>query len=367
MKFIDEYRDPALIRGLLAAVAREAAGIGRSVTLMEVCGSHTYAIGRYGLKKLLPENIRLVSGPGCPVCVTSVADVDRALYLASRPGVTFSTFGDMVRVPGSGGRSLQKLRAEGADIRIISSAMQAADFALQVPERVIVLMGIGFETTAPTVASAVLGWQKKNLKNVCLYSVHKLVPPALKALVDDAGLRPELKIDGFICPGHVSTITGTAAYSVITEAGRAAAITGFEPSDILQGILMILKQIAEGRPGVEIQYSRGVSGNGNPRARQVMDSVFRTADAEWRGLGMIPGSGLALRDEYAVFDAGARFEIPPLKSTEPPGCRCGDILRGIREPAGCPLFKKACTPASPVGPCMVSSEGTCAAHFKYGE
>jgi len=201
------------------------------------------------------------------------------------------------------------------------------------------------------------------MKNVCLFSVHKLVPPALKALIDDT----ELGIDGFICPGHVGTITGAAAYTVITEAGRAAVITGFEPSDILQGILMIMKQIASGRPEVEIQYSRGGAGNGNPRARQVMGSVFRPADAEWRGLGMIPGSGLVLRDGYSDFDAGVRFGMPTLKSAEPPGCRCGDILRGIRGPADCPLFKKACTPSSPVGPCMVSSEGTCAAHFKYGE
>lgn len=363
MKFIDEYRDPALIRGLLAAVAKEASGIGRDITLMEVCGSHTYAIGRYGLKKLLPANIRLVSGPGCPVCVTSVGDVDRALYLAGIPGVIFATFGDMMRVPGSGGRSLQKLRAEGADIRVISSATEAADFALEGPEREVVLMGIGFETTAPTVAAAVLGWRRKGLGNVRLFSVHKLVPPALKALIEDT----QLGIDGFICPGHVSTITGTAAYSVITGAGRAAVITGFEPSDILQGILMILKQIAQGRPEVEIQYSRGVSGSGNPRARQVMDTVFRPADAEWRGLGTIPGSGLVLREEFADLDVRTRFEMPPLRSADPPGCRCGEILRGIREPAGCPLYKKACTPSSPVGPCMVSSEGTCAAHYKYGE
>lgn len=363
MKFIDEYRDPALIRGLLSAVAREAAAIGRDISLMEVCGSHTYAIGRYGLKKLLPANIRLISGPGCPVCVTSVFDVDRALYLAERPGVIFATFGDMMRVPGSRGRSLQKLRAEGADVRVISSAMEAAAFALENPGRNVVLMGIGFETTAPTVGASVLDWRKKGLENIFLFSVHKLVPPALKALIADT----ELGVDGFICPGHVSTITGTAAYSVITEAGRAAVITGFEPLDILQGILMILKQIAEKRPAVEIQYSRAVSENGNPRARQVMDSVFRPADAQWRGLGTIPGSGLLLRDEFRDFDAVARFEVPQIESEEPKGCRCGEILRGVREPAQCPLFKKGCTPSNPVGPCMVSSEGTCAAHYKYGE
>lgn len=363
MKFIDEYRDPALIRALLSAVAREAAAIGRTVSLMEVCGSHTYAIGRYGLKKLLPSNIRLISGPGCPVCVTSVVDVDRALYLAGRPDVIFATFGDMMRVPGSGGRSLQRLRAEGADVRVISSAMDAAAFARENPGRSVVLMGIGFETTAPTVGSSVLGWRKADLQNISLFSVHKLVPPALKALIEDT----ELGIDGFICPGHVSTITGAAAYSILTAAGRAAVITGFEPLDILQGILMILRQIAEECPAIEIQYSRAVSEKGNPRARQVMDSVFRPADAEWRGLGTIPASGLVLRDGLADFDALARFELPLLESAEPKGCRCGEVLRGVREPAECPLFKKGCTPSSPVGPCMVSSEGTCAAYYKYGD
>lgn len=367
MKFIDEYREPALIKGLLAALSKEAGRLQKRITLMEVCGSHTCAIGRYGLKDLLPANIRLISGPGCPVCVTSAADVDRALYLAGLPGVIFATFGDMVRVPGGGGQSLQKLRAEGADVRVISSATQAAEFARQEPQRKTILMGIGFETTAPTVGSSVLGWRKEDLKNIFLFSVHKLVPPALKALIENKELGPELKIDGFICPGHVSTITGTAAYSMVAGAGRAAVITGFEPLDILQGILMILKQIAEDRPAVEIQYSRGVAEKGNLRARQVMDSVFITADAEWRGLGTVKGSGLLLRNGFSDFDAGARFEIPRFESLEPQGCRCGDILRGVCEPADCPLFKNGCSPSTPVGPCMVSSEGTCAAHLKYGD
>jgi hydrogenase expression/formation protein HypD len=268
----------------------------------------------------------------------------------------------MMRVPGSSGRSLQQLRAEGADIRIISSADQAADFARQEPQRDTILMGIGFETTTPTVASAVMSWKKRCMQTVFLFSVHKRVPPALKALLQNT----ELGIDGFICPGHVSTITGTAAYTDMILAGRAAVITGFEPSDILQGILMILRQIAAGRPEVEIQYSRGVAVNGNPRARQIMAEVFSPADAEWRGLGIIPDSGLVLCSDFSEFDAVKRYAVPPLKSAEPRGCRCGEILKGLYEPADCPLFKKACTPSNPVGPCMVSSEGTCAAHFKYG-
>lgn len=362
MKFIDEYRSPSLIRVLLSAVAKEAALIGRKITLMEVCGTHTSAIGRFGLKMLFPTNIRLVSGPGCPVCVTSVDDVDKALFIAGQPGVIFATFGDMLRVPGSSGESLQKLRARGADVRVISSAAQAAEFAREYPAKKIILMGIGFETTAPTMAASVLAWRKKGIANAYLLSVHKLVPPALKALVSDE----ELSIDGFICPGHVSTITGVAAYSAITDAGKAAVITGFEPADILEGMLMILKQIAENRSEIEIQYSRGVDREGNPRARQVMDTVFEAVDAQWRGLGLIPGSGLGLREEFASYDAEGCFEIPELKSEEPRGCSCGQILRGVREPAECPLFRKSCTPSTPVGPCMVSSEGTCAAHYKYG-
>jgi len=362
MKFIDEYRAPSLIRGLLAALTKEADRIDGKVTLMEVCGTHTSAIGRFGLKTLFPSNVRLVSGPGCPVCVTSVSDVDKALFIAGQTDVIFATFGDMLRVPGSGGESLQRLRARGADIRVISSAAQVTEFARENPAKRIILMGIGFETTAPTMAASVLSWRKKEITNAYLLSVHKLVPPALKALISDE----ELSIDGFICPGHVSTITGITAYSAITAAGKAAVITGFEPADILEGMLMILKQIAENRSEIEIQYSRGVDREGNPRARQVMDSVFQVVDAQWRGLGLIPGSGLGLREEFASYDAEGCFEMPQFKSAEPRGCSCGEILRGIREPRECPLFRKSCTPSTPVGPCMVSSEGTCAAHYKYG-
>ena len=361
MKYIDEYRNPDLVRSLLDAVSSLAAGIGREVSLMEICGTHTHAIGRYGIRRLLPKNLRLISGPGCPVCVTSVADVDRALYLTGLPDVMFATFGDMLRVPGTGGESLQRLRASGADVRIISSAADAVRFAVENPVRQVVLMGIGFETTAPTVAAAVLSARRRGVGNFSVFSVHKTVPQAIRALIEDR----LLKIDGFICPGHVSIITGVEAYRMIPQAGRAAVITGFEPADIAEGILMILRQVAEGRFEVDIQYARGVKEQGNPRARDVMAEVFEPSDADWRGLGVIPGSGLRIRREYEGFDALRRFALPEIRSVEFKGCRCGEILRGVMSPDECNLFMKTCKPANPAGPCMVSGEGTCAAYYKY--
>lgn len=361
MKFIDEYRDPALVRGLLDHLTILSAGIGREITLMEICGTHTQAIGRFGLRRLLPANIRLISGPGCPVCVTSMVDVDRALYLAGLPNVIFATFGDMLRVPGTGGESLQRLRASGSDVRVISSALDGLRLAEENPAKEVILMGIGFETTAPTVASAIRSARRKDIGNFSVFCVHKTVPQAIRALIGD----PDLRIDGFICPGHVSIITGVAAYEMIPQAGRAAVITGFEPADMIEGILMILRQILEGRYEVTIQYTRGVKEQGNLRAREIMADVFDAGDAEWRGLGVIPGSGLLIRRDYGVFDTLKRFTIPEIRSVEVKGCRCGDVLRGVMNPGECPLFRKACTPANPVGPCMVSFEGTCAAYYKY--
>ncbi|PKN33056.1 MAG: hydrogenase formation protein HypD [Deltaproteobacteria bacterium HGW-Deltaproteobacteria-19] len=362
MRFIDEYRDPSLIRGLLARIGETADSLAdRVVTLMEVCGTHTQAIARHGLKALFPRNLRLISGPGCPVCVTSTGDVDAALHLAGLKNVTFATFGDMLRVPGSGGRSLQTLRASGADVRVVSSAADCLAMAEADPARNIVFMGIGFETTSPTVASAILAARKRGLSNLSAFSVHKVVPPVLQALLDD----PALHIDGFLCPGHVSTITGTAAYERIPVSGRAAVITGFEPADILEGVLMLLRQIAEGTFSVEIQYARGVKEEGNARAREILERVFCPSDAEWRGLGTIPGSGLQFREEFGAWDARTRYPIPEMAVEEIKGCSCGEILRGVRTPEECPLFRRTCTPSKPVGPCMVSSEGTCAAHFKY--
>ncbi len=361
MKYIDEYRDRALAEGLITAIEKHAGGIGKDITIMEICGTHTHVIGRFGIKKLLPANIRLVSGPGCPVCVTSIHDVDKALYLAGIKNVIFATFGDMLRVPGTKRASLQKSRAAGADIRVVASPVDCLEIAAANKGKEVIMMGIGFETTAPTVAAAVELYREKGINNITVFAAHKVVPPAIMALIGD----PFLNIDGFICPGHVSTIIGAQPYTVITEAGRAAVITGFEPVDILEGILMILEQVASGRKEVAIQYKRGVRPEGNPRAREIMYRVFKTGDAEWRGLGKIPGSGLLLRDEYKMFDALEKFDIPPIRSVEIKGCGCGDILKGTKLPHQCSLFRKTCTPANPIGPCMVSSEGTCAAYYKY--
>jgi len=361
MRHLDEYRDSGLARALLAEISRLAAALGRLVSIMEVCGSHTTAIGRYGIRGLLPKQLRLVSGPGCPVCVTAARDVDMALALAGRPGIVLATYGDMLRVPGTGGRSLQQLRASGADIRVVSSARECLSLAAADPGHEIVFLGIGFETTSPTTAAVVSAGRQKGLKNLSVFSVHKLIPPALQALLED----PDLAIDGFLCPGHVSTIIGADAYRPIIAAGRAAVITGFEPVDILEGTRQLLRQLIEGRPAVAIQYARAVKPEGNRRAVALMEAVFEPVAAQWRGLGALPLSGLALNDAHADFDALKRFDAPVLSSAEAPGCCCGDILRGVKTPAECPLFQKACTPESPVGPCMVSSEGTCAAYYRY--
>ncbi len=361
MKFIDEYRDPALVAGILNHISSAAKRLARPVTIMEICGSHTYAIGRFGIRKLLPENIRLISGPGCPVCVTSARDVDLALHFASVPGVIFATFGDMLKVSGTRGNSLQKKRAEGADVRVVSSADECIGMALSHPQKEVVMMGIGFETTAPTIAAVIAACRKKEIRNFSVFSVHKIVPPAIQVLLAD----PHLNIDGFLCPGHVSTMIGAEAYRMIPDAGRAAAITGFEPVDIVEGVWMLLQQIESRQKDVAIQYSRGVRPEGNLRAMAFLESVFEITDASWRGLGVIPQSGLAMRADFAAFDALKKFPIPDIQSQDIPGCGCGDILRGIKLPYDCPLFKKVCTPVNPVGPCMVSSEGTCSAYYKY--
>jgi hydrogenase expression/formation protein HypD len=362
MKHLEEYRDPVLAAMLLERIGAAAGRIGRPVTIMEVCGSHTQAIGRYGIRKLLPPGIRLISGPGCPVCVTSAGDVDRALWLAGRERVLFATFGDMMRVPGTGGASLQRLRAAGPDVRVVSSAVDCIALAEAEPERDIVFMGIGFETTAPTIAAMVQAASKRGIANLSVFSVHKTVPPALRLLVQD----PRMNLDGFLLPGHVSIMLGSAAYGFLPKAGKAAVITGFEPVDVLEGVLLLLEQVADGKPAVAIQYRRVVRPEGNPRAMAVMGEVFAARAAEWRGLGQIAGSGLAFHREYEPFDAEQRFAIPVLHGEEHPGCSCGTVLRGLIDPEECPLFRRVCTPANPVGPCMVSSEGSCAAHYRYG-
>lgn len=361
MKFIDEYRDPKLFDALLSRVRRLSERLPRTVTIMEVCGSHTNAIGRFGIRALLPQNIRLISGPGCPVCVTAVQDVDAALFLAGRPGVIFTTFGDMLRVPGTGLRSLQQQRADGADVRVVDCAMECLALAQDNPGRQVVFMGIGFETTSPAAAAIVKTALGRDIHNLAVFSVHKIIPPAIDALLAD----PLISVDGFMLPGHVSTILGTAAYRPIARQGRAGVITGFEPVDILEGVMMILDQIVSGDMRIEIQYQRAVSQEGNSAARRILEEVFEPADCLWRGLGTIPASGLVFRPGYREFDAAHRFEIPAARSHDVPDCRCGDVLKGIISPPECPRFGTACSPRNPLGPCMVSAEGTCAAYYRY--
>ncbi|MGQ9571704.1 MAG: hydrogenase formation protein HypD [Dehalococcoidia bacterium] len=359
VRYVREFQDATAARGLTAAIERT---ISRPANLMEVCGTHTVAIFRHGIRQLLPPPLTLLSGPGCPVCVTTNADIDKAIALAEQPGVTLATFGDMMKVPGSY-QSLQQAKADGADVRVVYSARDAVCMARDNPRRPVVFFAVGFETTAPTIAAALLEAEALGLKNFYLISVHKLIPPAMRALLE-AG---EVRIDGFICPGHVSVIIGSQPYQFIPQQyGVPCVITGFEPLDILQGIEMLLRQIADGRAEVDIQYRRGVRPEGNPLARELLSRVFETSDAHWRGLGCIPDSGLKLRPQYKRFDAAETFAINPPPTKEHKGCLCGDILRGVKTPPECPLFAGTCTPESPVGPCMVSSEGTCAGWYQYG-
>jgi hydrogenase expression/formation protein HypD len=326
---------------------------------MEVCGTHTVAIARHGLRQALPDNVRLISGPGCPVCVTPQEQIDHFIALGQLDGVTLTTFGDMLRVPGSE-RSLEQARAEGVDARIVYSPMDAVALASRLPARQVVFFGIGFETTAPAVALAITEAKRQKLANFSVLCAHKLIPPAMLALLDS-----EVRVDGFICPGHVSVIIGSDAYRPIARRGKPCVVTGFEPADILRAVQLLLRQVAEGRAEVESEYARVVRPEGNRRAQDLLAQVFRTTGARWRGLGEIPQSGLEISGEYADFDAALRFQVdlPPPK--EPAGCRCGDVLRGLIDPPECPLFGSACTPASPVGSCMVSAEGACQAHYRY--
>lgn len=333
----------------------------RPMTIMEVCGTHTVAIAKNGLRDLLPPNIRLISGPGCPVCVTDNGDIDRFLYLSAQPKVITATFGDMIRVPGSS-KSLQALRAEGADIRIVYSTTDALELARKNPDKEVVFLGVGFETTAPTVAVSIIAAQAEGLKNYSVLAIHKLVPPALRALAND----PELKVDAFFDPGHACAVIGTVPLEFMAaEYGKAGVVTGFDGMDILEAVLMLLRQRAEGRTEIEIQYKKIVRREGNIHAQAMIDQVFEPVDAKWRGLGTIPQSGLAIRPEYSQWDAVKKFDLPEFNVPPTPGCRCGEILKGMITPKECGLFAKSCTPLTPIGPCMVSSEGTCAAYYRY--
>lgn len=336
--------------------------IQRQINIMEVCGTHTVSIFRHGIRSLIPSSIKLLSGPGCPVCVTPIEDIDRMLYIAKQPNVILTTFGDMMRVPGSDG-SLYKAKAEGVDVRMVYSPLDALKVAEENRNKKVVFFAVGFETTSPLIAATLFEADRKKVENFYIYSVHKLVPPALEVLVN----TEELKLDGFILPGHVSTIIGSKPYEFIaSEYKKACVITGFDADDILQAITMLLKQILENDSKIEIQYKDAVKPEGNQKAIEFINRYFEPADSNWRGIGVIPKSGLKLKNEYSYRDAEKVFHIPPLPSKEPKGCQCGLVLRGVKLPSDCPLFGKLCTPENPVGACMVSSEGSCAAYYKYG-
>jgi hydrogenase expression/formation protein HypD len=351
------------MRQMLEELKELSDNIGKPLKLMEVCGTHTVEIFRHGIRNIIPRNITLLSGPGCPVCVTSVRDVDMAIAIAQNPGVILATFGDMMRVPGGNG-SMLDARSEGADIRVLYSPLDALTLAQKEHDREVVFFATGFETTSPLIAGTIAHAEKAGIRNFCIYVAHKLVPPALKALLDS----PDVSVDGFILPGHVSTIIGRKPYEfVASQYKKPSVITGFEAAEIIEGILMIVRQIAQKRAEIEIQYRTVVREEGNPRAVELLEKYFEPADAYWRGIGVIPKSGLVLKEQYAAFDAAGKFDPHVPEAAEPELCSCGDILRGAKVPSECPLFGTACTPDAPVGPCMVSTEGSCAAYFKYGQ
>ena len=360
MKYQEEYRDPDLIRTLVARIQRRSP---EGVNFMEFCGGHTFAIMKNGLRQLLHPKVNMLSGPGCPVCVTSVSEIDKAVAFAGLPNVILATFGDMLRVPGSRS-SLQLARAEGADVRVVYSALDALTMARDHPDKSVILAGIGFETTAPTVAASLLEARSRGIENYFVLPLHKLCPPVIRVLLDSG----DLKLDGIICPGHVSSIIGSQPYEFIAhDFGIPSVVTGFEPADVLLSVDMMLAQIERGEPGVEIAYRRGVKPEGNRGALEIMDRVFEVSEADWRGIGILPESGLRLREDFRSFDAESVFSVELEPSIEAPGCICGDILRGVKRPVHCKLFGKACNPDHPVGPCMVSSEGTCAAYYLFGD
>lgn len=349
--------DNSMMKELVKEIQAET----REIALMEVCGTHTMAIARSGIRELLPSNVRLLSGPGCPVCVTAQGDIDAVIDLAREPGIILVTFGDMIRVPGSR-TSLQEIRSQGADVRIAYSPLDALKIARENPDREVVFLGIGFETTAPAVGITIETACRENLNNYSVLSLHKVVPPALEAICS----APDVKVDALICPGHVSLVIGLQPYQELVEKYHIpCVVTGFETLDILEGIMMILLQARKGVAEAQIQYGQVVKEEGNPVARQILARVFEPVDARWRGLGIIPGSGLRIQEDFSRYDAWRKFSIPEYEEMEIKGCACGEVLSGKISPHQCVLFGKACTPINPVGPCMVSQEGACAAYYRY--
>ncbi len=358
IKHAEEYRDADVSRRLAATIRK----LSRQPTqLMEVCGTHTMSIFRHGIRDVLPPTIKLLSGPGCPVCVTAQREIDTFIAYARQPDTIVATFGDLLRVPGSGS-SLQQEKAEGRDIRVVYSAFDAVKLAARQPEKRIVFLGVGFETTAPTIAASILAARDMNLDNFHVVSAHKTVPNALEALMTNDNVQ----ISGFLLPGHVSVILGLGAYRPFFDRHRVpCVVAGFEPADILEGVRRLVAQVESGRPQLDNAYPRVVSETGNVKARTVLDQVFEPVDALWRGIGMIPDSGLAIREAMDRFDAQRQMPLDVPEAQEPAGCACGEILTGAKTPPECRLYCKACTPENPVGPCMVSSEGTCAAYYRY--
>ncbi len=355
------FSDPRSIAGLVRRIDEVASRLGRTATIMEVCGTHTQAVAAAGLRGMLPATVRLISGPGCPVCVTPVGYLDRALALASIPGITVATFGDLMRVPSSSS-SLERGRAAGGSIEVVYSPRDALTLARRRPEHRLVFLAVGFETTAPTIAAALAEAEADGVPNFLILPGNKVMPPPMRALAGD----PELEVDGFLLPGHVSVLTGWEVFRFLAEEhGVPGAVVGFGPADVLCGVLDLLEQLESGTAAVSNRYPRAVDAAGNRTAAELVARFFEPAPAVWRGFGEIPGSGLALRPRWAHRDA-SRIEVelpPPL---EPPGCRCGEVLRGTVDPPGCPLYGAACTPEAPVGACMVSAEGTCAAWYRHG-
>ncbi len=359
MKYLEEFRNPGLAQKLARRI-REVAG-KEPINLMEVCGTHTMSIHKFGIKGLLPQNIRLISGPGCPVCVTPNPYLDRAISLSLKKNVLIATFGDMLRVPGST-RSLEQVRAQGGRVKMVYSPIDALNLATENPGIQVVFLAVGFETTSPTIAATVWEAEQKGIENFLVLVGHKLIPPAMKALVAD----PRIKISGFLCPAHVSAIIGLEPYQFLARDYKIpCVVVGFEPLDILQGILMLAEMIVSGKAEVQNQYRRVVRPQGNRKAQEILDKTFEPADSEWRGLGKIPSSGCRLKPELGHRDAEQAIAVEVEPAKEHRGCKCGEVLQGLIEPPRCPLYGRACNPEKPIGPCMVSSEGTCAAYFKY--
>ncbi|RAU20659.1 hydrogenase formation protein HypD [Paramagnetospirillum kuznetsovii] len=369
MKYIDEFRDGQVAQSMAKAIAAEADPAG-SYHIMEFCGGHTHAISRYGLEDLLPANVRMIHGPGCPVCVLPIGRIDAAIWLARQDGVTLCTYGDMLRVPGSKRLSLLKAKAEGCDIRMVYSTLDALKLAQSMPERQVVFFAIGFETTTPPTAVAIKQAQALGLKNFSVFCNHVLTPSAITQILDSPEVRElgTVKLDAFIGPAHVSTIIGSRPYEYFAEEyQRPVVIAGFEPLDVLQAVRMLIRQINQGRFEVENEFSRAVTRDGNEKAKSLVAEMFELRRVfEWRGLGLVPYSALRLKEAYAAWDAERRWDVPQDSPPDNKACECGAILRGVKRPMDCKLFGTICTPENPMGSCMVSAEGACAAHWTYG-